>query len=87
MDLALLTLAATIVPAVWRVACGPSDADRAIGADHVFFVLVGSVALLALGWGRTLLLDLVLVATLTGFLSALLLGRYLGTPKEASTDD
>lgn len=74
----LTLLALTIVPAIWRVARGPSDADRAVGADHVFYVLVVSLTLLGLMWDRDLLFDLVIVATLIGFLSALILARFLG---------
>lgn len=76
LGLGLLVL--TVVPAVLRAAIGPAEADRAIGADHVFFVLVASVALLGLLWQRHLLMDLVVVITLIGFISALVLGRYLG---------
>lgn len=75
---ALAVLVLTVVPALFRAAYGPHEADRAIGADHVFFVLVGSLALLGLVWDRRLLMDLVVVVTLIGFISALILGRYLG---------
>lgn len=71
-------LVVTVVPAVLRAALGPHEADRAIGADHVFFVLVASLALLGLLWERHLLMDLVVVVTLIGFISALIFGRYLG---------
>lgn len=71
-------LVVTVVPAMYRVARGPAEADRAIGADHVFFVLVASIAMLGLIWQRHLLIDLVVVVTLIGFLSALILARYLG---------
>lgn len=74
--LALLVL--TVVPAIIRVARGPSEADRAIGADHVFFVLVAAIALLGLLWQRHLLMDLVVVVTLIGFISALIMARFLG---------
>lgn len=74
----LIVLAVTLLPAIWRVALGPADADRAVGADHVFFVLVASIAVLGLAWDRQLLYDLVLVGTLVGFISALILARFLG---------
>lgn len=84
---ALGLLVATVLPAILRTARGPEEADRAIGADHVFFVLVASLALLGLLWQRPLLLDLVVVVTLIGFISALILGRYLGRsqPHHAAT--
>ncbi|GAB3850061.1 monovalent cation/H+ antiporter complex subunit F [Nesterenkonia populi] len=79
--LGLLVL--TVLPAVLRAALGPHEADRAIGADHVFFVLVASLALLSLLWERSLLIDLVIVVTLIGFISALIFGRYLGRTRDA----
>lgn len=83
--LALAVLVLTVVPAILRVAVGPAEADRAIGADHVFFVLVASLAMLGLLWPRHLLMDLAVVVTLIGFLSALILGRYLGRTRNAPT--
>ncbi len=80
---ALGLLVATVLPAVLRTARGPQDADRAIGADHVFFVLVASLAMLGLLWERHLLLDLIVVVTLIGFISALILGRYLGRSRSS----
>ncbi|GAA1163092.1 monovalent cation/H+ antiporter complex subunit F [Nesterenkonia sandarakina] len=78
----LVILALTLLPAMWRVALGPADADRAVGADHVFFVLVASIAILGLAWERDLLFDLVLVGTLVGFISALILARFLGRRRQ-----
>src|SRR5699024_5128677 len=78
LDIALLIIAATMLPALWRVVAGPRDADRAVAADHVFYVLVATVALLALRTDRAMLLDLVVVCTLIGFISAVVLARYVG---------
>jgi multicomponent Na+:H+ antiporter subunit F len=77
VDLALVLLAATLLPAVWRAAVGPTEADRAIAADHAFFVFVAAVALIALRVDRFELLDVVVVATLVGFVSAVTLARYI----------
>lgn len=73
----------TVLPAIYRAARGPHEADRAIGADHVFFVLVAALAMLGLLWQRHLLMDLVIVVTLIGFISALILGRYLGRTRSS----
>ncbi len=77
LDAALVLLAVTLLPALWRAAKGPSEVDRAIGADHVFFVFVAVLALLAVRIDRFELLDVVLVATLVGFVSAVTLARYV----------
>jgi multicomponent Na+:H+ antiporter subunit F len=77
LDVLLVVLALTLLPAAWRGATGPTEADRAIGADHAFFVFVAVVALLALRTNRYEMLDVVVVATLVGFLSAVTLARYI----------
>ncbi|EYR63633.1 pesticidal protein Cry26Aa [Actinotalea ferrariae CF5-4] len=77
LDALLVVLALTLLPAAWRGATGPTEADRAIGADHAFFVFVAVVALLALRTDRYEILDVVVVATLVGFLSAVTLARYI----------
>lgn len=77
VDVALILLAVTLLPAVWQVARGATEADRAIGADHAFFVFVAVVALLALRYDRYEFLDVVLVATLVGFFTAVTLARYI----------
>jgi multicomponent Na+:H+ antiporter subunit F len=69
LDVALLVLALALVVAGWRVAHGPSDADRALGVDFGFPVVIAALALLAVRQESDVLLDLVLVATLVGFLS------------------
>ncbi|MBC7292157.1 MAG: pesticidal protein Cry26Aa [Actinotalea sp.] len=77
IDVALVVLALTLLPAAWRVATGPTEADRAIGADHAFFVFVAVVALLAVRIQRFEMLDVVVIGTLVGFLSAVFLARYI----------
>lgn len=69
LDIALFVLALTLLVAGWRVAAGPTDADRALGVDLGFPVVIAALALLAVRLQAPALLDLVLVATLVGFLS------------------
>ena len=42
--------------------------------------------MLGLLWERDLLLDLVVVVTLIGFISALILGRYLGRSRPSGAE-
>lgn len=77
LDAAIAALAVTLLPALWRVARGPSEVDRAIGVDHVFFVFVAVLALLAVRIDRFEVLDVVFVATLVGFVSAVTLAKYV----------
>ena len=78
LDVVLVVLAVSLLPAVWRIARGPAEVDRAVAADHVFFVFVASTAVLALRFERWGLLDLVVVGTLIGFISAVTLARLVG---------
>lgn len=77
LDILLVVLAVTALPAVWRMVVGPTDADRAVGADLVFFVLVGCIALLAVRLDTPAMLDIVVMATLTGFLATVALARLV----------
>lgn len=77
VDVALVVLALSVLPAVWRIAVGPTDADRALSADHVFFVFLSVAGLLSLRLQDSVFLDVVLVGTLVGFLSTITLSRLV----------
>lgn len=77
LDVLLVLLTAALLPAVWRMVVGPSTADRAMAADHVFFVFVAAVAVLAVRLETPALLDLVVIATLVGFLATVTLARLV----------
>lgn len=77
LDVALLMLAAVFAVATSRLAAGPTDADRVLGLDLTFAVLISALALLALRLGQPLLLDLVLIATLLGFLTTVAVARMV----------
>jgi len=73
----LVLMAASLLVATWRVVRGPTDADRVLAVDLGFVVVVVSVVLLAVRLRQPALLDLVLVATLVGFLSTVVLARLV----------
>ncbi|MFJ6281315.1 monovalent cation/H+ antiporter complex subunit F [Arthrobacter subterraneus] len=77
VDVLLGVLLMTLVPALWRMVVGPEDADRAVATDLVFFVFIAAVALLALRTDTPALIDVVVVATLTGFLATVALARLV----------
>ncbi|MDV6011351.1 pesticidal protein Cry26Aa [Haloechinothrix sp. LS1_15] len=77
LDVALVIVALTLIPATYRVLTGPSDADRGVAADLVFFGFIGVVALLGLRMNTEIVLDIVLVATVVGFLATLSLARLV----------
>ncbi|SFO76087.1 multicomponent Na+:H+ antiporter subunit F [Geodermatophilus dictyosporus] len=77
LDAALVVLALALGAATLRLVAGPTDADRALAVDLGFAVVVAAIALLAVRLDRPALLDLVLVATLVGFLSTVAFARLV----------
>lgn len=77
VDIALFSLAATFLLALIRVVLGPSIADRAMAADICLFSVVTSIALVAVRTGAQSFLDVVLVASLLGFLATISLARLV----------
>lgn len=77
LDGALGVLALTLVAALYRAFRGPTDADRAVAGDLVFFVFVGVVALLAVRQDAAFYFDVAVVATLLGFLGSVALARLV----------
>jgi multicomponent Na+:H+ antiporter subunit F len=75
LNLALAAVVTAMVVSMYRILRGPSGADRGAAADMIFFGFVALVALLGVRLGTTLLVDIVLVATLVGFLAAVSLAR------------
>lgn len=77
VEACLVVMALSLAVAGWRVVVGPSDADRVLAVDLGFAVVVCSVALLAVRSRTPAVLDLVLVATLVGFLTTVVLARLV----------
>lgn len=73
----VLVLAASVVVAGVRMFRGPNDANRAIASDLLFFAVVGLIALFGVLAMSSTVFDLVLIATLVGFLATLSLARAL----------
>lgn len=78
LDVALVALAVSFALGLARAVLGPSIADRAVAADVCLYVVVAAVGLLALRNGAEAFVDVVLVATLLGFLATVALGMLLG---------
>lgn len=70
------------VPALWRLARGPSLADRVVASGQLGTLLVAALGAGVLIDGTPLFLDLALVAALTGFLSTLAFGLYLSRTRQ-----
>lgn len=77
IDGALVVLALTLLVAIGRLLVGPTDADRGLAVDLGFVVVVAAVGLLAVRLDTPALFDLVVVATLVGFLTIVALARLI----------
>ncbi|MFO7690730.1 MAG: monovalent cation/H+ antiporter complex subunit F [Cryobacterium sp.] len=77
IDIGLGLIAVAILISAYRIFVGPTDADRAVGADLLYFGVIGLIALLGVRSGSTSTFDILLIATLVGFLSAISLARAL----------
>ncbi|SDI19075.1 multicomponent Na+:H+ antiporter subunit F [Rhodococcus triatomae] len=73
----LVVVALTMVPAAWRIHTGPTDADRAVATDLIFFAFVGVVALLGTQLAEGVVFDVILVATVVGFLATMSMARLV----------
>lgn len=73
----VLALAVSVLVAGVRMFRGPNDANRAIASDLLFSSVVGLIALFGVLAMSPPVFDLVLVATLVGFLATLSLARAL----------
>jgi len=77
LDIAIVVLVGVCVLAAARMLIGPTDADRAVAADLFTFSVLGLIALVGVRSGSVATFDLLLIATLVGFLSGLSLARAL----------
>lgn len=77
VDVAIAGCMVAALLSAYRIAVGPTPADRVVAADLLTFTAVALVALIGVRLGSTATLDLVLVATLVAFLAAVSLSRAL----------
>jgi len=77
LESAIVGVGLTLLLACYRIVRGPTPADRALGADLLAFAVIAMIALVGVRAASAGVFDLVLVATLVAFLSALALARLL----------
>lgn len=73
----VLVLTVSVVVAGIRMFLGPSDANRVVASDLLFFYVIGLIALLGVLVASRAVFDLVLVATLVGLVATVSLARAL----------
>ena len=75
--IAVCLIAVAACLAALRMLRGPHAGDRAIAADLVFFAFIALLALIGVRTDNEFVYDVVIVATLVGFVSAVSLARLL----------
>ena len=78
LDIVLVAIALAFGAALIRVLMGPSVAVRAIAADVALYGVSAAIAVLMLRQQAYELMDVVLVATLLGFLATVALSLLVG---------
>ena len=73
----LTLLALAVVLAAIRVWKGPSSGNSAVAGDLIFFVFIGTVAVLGVVFEIDSVMDIILISALLGFLSVLSLARWM----------
>ncbi|GGE64375.1 monovalent cation/H+ antiporter complex subunit F [Nesterenkonia cremea] len=75
LEIALILLAIGMIIAGVRAYLGPRTSDRAVAADLIFFATIGFLALIGLRTEIEALFDIILIATLLGFMAAISMAR------------
>ena len=70
-------LAVCMIAVAYRIVSARNDADRAVAADLLMFSFTGLIAIIGLLLAGAFFFDLILVASVVGFLSAVSLARAL----------
>jgi multicomponent Na+:H+ antiporter subunit F len=77
IDIGIVVIGLACLASTYRMLAGPSEADRAVAGDLLLFGVIGLITLFGVRAAAAYTFDLVLVATLVGFLGALSLARAL----------
>ncbi|GAA2042605.1 hypothetical protein GCM10009720_24080 [Yaniella flava] len=70
-------LAICMIAVAFRLITAPVDADRAVSGDLLMFVFTGMLAIIGVLLAGDFFFDIILVASVVGFLSAVSLARAL----------
>jgi len=75
ISLGILSLAFVLI--IFRIALGPSLADRILALDMLVSIGIGYIAVLAIKTGFSLYLDVAIALGLVGFLATVAFARYV----------
>jgi multisubunit Na+/H+ antiporter MnhF subunit len=73
----LTALLAAAAVCLYRLALGPTAADRAVAFDTLVAVFIAIVCVLCIRWDSVLYFDGVWILTLVGFLGTAAIARFL----------
>ncbi len=69
--------AALAVMSLYRVARGPSAADRQVAVDSADVLITCALVLFSIYSGRGIYLDIAIISAMLGVIDTMLVGRYL----------
>ncbi len=69
--------AALAIMSLYRVAKGPSAADRQVAVDSADILITCALVLFSLYSGRGVYLDIAIISAMLGVIDTMLVGRYL----------
>ena len=83
MELLVFAAAYAFLAAIclYRLAKGPSAADRMVAGDSMDVLVCCAMILYSLYSGRGIYLDIAIICALFGIVDTMLVGRYLGAGK------
>jgi multicomponent Na+:H+ antiporter subunit F len=77
VNIAIIIVTLACISTAYRMVYGPTDADRAIASDLLLFGVTGLIALFGVRASFDYTFDIVLLASIVGFIGALSLARAL----------
>ena len=72
-----ILFAALAVMSLYRVARGPSAADRQVAVDSADVLITCALVLFSIYSGRGIYLDIAIISAMLGVIDTMLVGRYL----------
>jgi len=73
----LLVMSVALLVATYRLLRGPTIADRIMALDMIAIILVASLALSAIAFGTTILLDISIVIALISFVGTVAFALFI----------
>jgi multisubunit Na+/H+ antiporter MnhF subunit len=83
ITVAIAALVLTAVLCAWRIARGPTIADRAIALDVLLLVALSIVALASARTLETAYIDLLVIAAVVSFVATVSIARYVDARGDA----